>query len=87
MAKLNFPDPNDTQVYEAAGIKWTWNATMQVWSAEGPDGQYVEEAPNDGQQYGRQNEAWTVVQGAVEKAPDDGQQPPVKRSLDCCPRR
>ena len=41
MAKLNFPDPNDTQVYEAAGIKWTWNATMEVWSAEGPEGQYV----------------------------------------------
>ena len=38
MATLNFPDPAVTQTYEAAGITWTWNATLGVWSAEGGTG-------------------------------------------------
>ena len=35
MAKLNFPNPVDTQIYEEAGITWTWNNTLGVWSTEG----------------------------------------------------
>ena len=38
MATLNFPDPAVTQTYEAAGITWTWNATLGVWSAEAGTG-------------------------------------------------
>ena len=34
MPQLNFPDPNDTQEFEAAGILWTWNDTLKVWSSE-----------------------------------------------------
>jgi len=34
MAKLNFPDPTLTQIYEEAGITWTWNPTLEVWSSE-----------------------------------------------------
>lgn len=34
MAKLNFPDPTLTQTYIEAGITWTWNATLGVWSSE-----------------------------------------------------
>ena len=79
MAQLNFPDPNSTTTYTAAGITWTWNPTMQVWSSEADDssgggGGGIPEAPTDGQQYARQSEAWTVVQGEVEEAPTDGQQ-------------
>ena len=32
---LNFPDPNSTQTYTNAGITWTWNPTLGVWSTEG----------------------------------------------------
>ena len=38
MATLNFPNPAVTQTYEAAGITWTWNATLGVWSAEAGTG-------------------------------------------------
>ena len=31
---LNFPNPADTQIFTAADITWTWNATLGVWSAE-----------------------------------------------------
>ena len=37
----------------------------------------IPEAPNDGQQYGRQSEGWTVVNssgGGIPEAPNDGQQ-------------
>ena len=34
MAALNFPDPAVTQEFEAAGILWTWNATLGVWSSD-----------------------------------------------------
>ena len=34
MAKLNFPDPAVTQTYTEAGITWTWNAGLGVWSSE-----------------------------------------------------
>jgi len=34
MAALDFPDPAVTQEFEAAGILWTWNATLGVWSSE-----------------------------------------------------
>ena len=67
MAQLNFPDPNSVQVYEAGGLKWTWNTTHQVWSAEisgdAAPGGGIEEAPTDGKQYGRQNEDWTEITG------------------------
>ena len=42
MAKLNFPDPTLTQTYIEAGITWTWNATLGVWSSE------AGEIPGDG---------------------------------------
>lgn len=35
MARLNFPDPSTTQEYEEAGITWTWNSDLEVWSTEG----------------------------------------------------
>ena len=38
MAALNFPDPNTTQTYTEAGITWTWNATLGVWSTDANDG-------------------------------------------------
>ena len=41
-------------------------------------GDGIPEAPNDGQQYGRQSEGWTVVtggsSGGIPEAPNDGQQ-------------
>ena len=40
-------------------------------------GDGIPEAPNDGQQYGRQSEGWTVVNssgGGIPEAPNDGQQ-------------
>ena len=41
MAQLNFPDPNITTVYENAGIIWTWNSSLGVWSSESEDGDTV----------------------------------------------
>lgn len=38
MAKLNFPDPNITTTFTEAGITWTWNATLGVWSSDDNDG-------------------------------------------------
>ena len=38
MAKLNFPNPNTTTTYTEAGITWTWNATLGVWSSDDNDG-------------------------------------------------
>ena len=38
MAALNFPDPAFTQTYTEAGITWTWNATLGVWSSDDNDG-------------------------------------------------
>ena len=35
MAQLNFPDPQVTTTYTEAGITWTWNNTLGVWSTEG----------------------------------------------------
>ena len=37
MAKLNFPDPNTTTTFTEAGITWTWNATLGVWSSDDND--------------------------------------------------
>lgn len=34
MAKLNFPDPNSVQTYTRAGITWTWNPDLEVWSQD-----------------------------------------------------
>ena len=34
MATLNFPDPSVTQTYTEAGITWTWNSSLGVWSSE-----------------------------------------------------
>ena len=31
---LNFPDPAVTQTYTEAGITWTWNAGLGVWSSD-----------------------------------------------------
>ena len=36
MAKLNFK-PNDTPVYTEAGITWTYNFTLGVWSSDAQD--------------------------------------------------
>ena len=55
MAKLNFPDPTLVQTYTEAGITWTWNATLEVWSAEPgngfdeavADGRYLSKLTND----------------------------------------
>ena len=45
MAALNFPDPAITQTYSEAGIVWTWNATLGVWSVDDvpsdPDDRYL----------------------------------------------
>ena len=42
MAKLNFPTPNlsdpTTLTYTDAGITWTWNDTLGVWSSEQESG-------------------------------------------------
>ena len=43
MATLTFPDPSVTQEYEAAGITWTWNATLGVWSTEAGGGVNLDE--------------------------------------------
>ena len=49
MAQLNFPDPAVTQTYTEAGIVWTWNATLGVWSAEpGSGGGDFTQAEADG---------------------------------------
>ena len=49
MAQLNFPDPAVTQTYTEAGITWTWNATLGVWSAEaGSGGDDFTQAEADG---------------------------------------
>ena len=37
MAQLNFPDPSVQQTYTEAGITWTWNAQLNVWSTECDD--------------------------------------------------
>jgi len=34
MAQLNFPDPSFSTTYTAAGITWTWNPTLELWSSE-----------------------------------------------------
>ena len=38
MAQLNFPDPTSTTTFTDAGITWTWNATLGVWSTDDQDG-------------------------------------------------
>jgi len=48
MAQLNFPDPAVTQTYVEAGVMWTWNATLGVWSAEsGVKGEYLSKTDDD----------------------------------------
>ena len=46
MAQLNFPDPADAQTYTNAGITWTWNASLGVWSTDAQDGFTQGEAEN-----------------------------------------
>lgn len=57
MAKLNFPDPQDSLVYQDAGLTWTWNNELGVWSTEGgsqtTDLSYT--APNGGVKRSIQN--------------------------------
>ena len=38
MAQLNFPDPTTATTFTDAGITWTWNATLGVWSTDDQDG-------------------------------------------------
>ena len=40
MAKLNFPagDPPSPTTYTEAGITWTWNSTLKVWSTDDNNG-------------------------------------------------
>ena len=40
MANLNFPDPGVSTTYTAAGVTWTWNATLGVWSSQNVIEQY-----------------------------------------------
>ena len=55
MAKLNFPDHTLVQTYTEAGITWTWNDKLEVWSAEPgngfdeavADGRYLSKLTND----------------------------------------
>ena len=52
MAQLNFPNPAVSTTYTAAGITWTWNSTLELWSTEsgGGGGANVsvgENAPNN----------------------------------------
>ena len=47
MAQLNFPDPTVTQTYTEAGITWTWNATMGVWSTESGGDAYLSKTQDD----------------------------------------
>ena len=35
MANLNFPNPTVETTYTEAGITWTWNQSLKVWSTEG----------------------------------------------------
>ena len=46
---LNFPDPNSTQTYTNAGITWTWNPTLGVWSTEGntSDNEFLSKVNDD----------------------------------------
>ena len=39
MAELNFPtgNPPSPTTYTEAGITWTWNNTLGVWSTDAPD--------------------------------------------------
>ena len=48
---LNFPDPAVTQTYTEAGITWTWNAGLGVWSSDtvsaDADDLYLSKVNND----------------------------------------
>ena len=52
--ELNFPDPAVTQTYTEAGITWTWNADLKVWSVDDvssdPDDRYLIKSPAVGTQ-------------------------------------
>ena len=54
MAKLNFPDPNLEQTYTRAGITWTWNPVLEVWSSDDvpndADGRYLRKDAAGGSQ-------------------------------------
>ena len=72
------------QVLTWDGSKWTNLYTRTVTSlggggggGEGGGGSGIPEAPQDGQQYARQDASWTVVEaggggGGIEEAPQDG---------------
>ena len=46
---LNFPNPNTIQTYTNAGITWTWNPTLGVWSTEGntSDNEFLSKVNDD----------------------------------------
>jgi Chaperone of endosialidase len=60
---LDFPNnPTVGQTFVSAGATWTWDGVKWRGSAASSGGGGgVPEAPLDGQQYGRQSAAWTVV--------------------------
>ena len=79
MAKLNFPDPSVTQTYVEAGVMWTWNATLGVWSAEsGVKGEYLSKTDDDVAQGNIQFNQNITVDGAV----GIGTDPHVDAELD-----
>ena len=62
------PSPGDT--YD----KYSWNGSEWILTDQGGGGGGgIEEAPIDGQQYARQNAAWSVISatGGIEEAPQD----------------
>ena len=46
---LNFPNPDSIQTYTNAGITWTWNPTLGVWSTEGntSDNEFLSKVNDD----------------------------------------
>ena len=77
MAILNFPDtagkPTDGSfTYEENDILYTWDGVKWTASLGSLDG-FITEAPSNGEQYARKNEAWAVVE-TFDEAPTDGQQ-------------
>ncbi len=79
------PDPeNPTFIPPGSDEKWVesvaqghWSARWWAWwlTADTANGGFgaVEEAPEDGQIYGRQDGDWVVIEADVEEAPQDGQ--------------
>ena len=44
---LNFPNPDSIQTYTNAGITWTWNPTLGVWSTEANTNEFLSKVNDD----------------------------------------